>query len=562
MSRIVIADPQSFTREALRLRLTASGHEVLGDTGDGREAARLVPQLHPDLVILDLELPRLGGVELIRRLRSANRRQKILVFTGLSGAYYRNLCLQAGASGFVDKHAPAGELDDAVRMVLGGHQVFPAGTHDSLEPARSSGTGGERLTPRELTVLQYLAQGYRVKEIADELAISDRTVSTYKTRLLEKTQTASLVELIESARERGLLGEHAIAQLSAGTDERRPDLIELLDVVPTAMSLRDPEGRLLTCNQKMLDISGKTEQELRGTQIFRAGFTEADSADSALRQFRDGVASKEPFSIVVPVKLSGERRILRTVAIPLLDADSKVSAVISSYVDITDREQYVERLQEAKAGLDALRARRGALLLASGKEQLIQLDKLHRLLGELHDSHPGDERLVQADAIVETLRETIDILVDSIRIEQGSTVAIPQLLELNQLTADAITRSGQEAYLRHSGHETWAWIDPNRYHHLVNTLLTQFARVGIVGLGIQAASETLEQGELHWKLTLSHANGAELQAALKQVRDQERAYLARNISQLLGGTLQLGEQDQPDLAALIQLKLTRGRSRN
>lgn len=562
MSRIVIADPQPFTREALRQRLIAAGHDVLGETGDGREAASLVPRLHPDLVILDLELPRLGGIELIRRLRGANRRQKILVFTSLTGAYYHTLCLQAGASGFVDKRAPAEELDDAIRMVLGGRQVFPAGAHESLAPASTGTSGAEHLTPRELTVLQYLAQGFRVKEIADELAISDRTVSTYKTRLLEKMQTASLVELVATARERGLLGEHNLAQLAESASNQRADLGELLDLIPVAMSLRDAQGRLLVCNQHLLELSGMSEAQLRGIQIFQGGFTEADSAAPALRQYLKGVASKEPFSIVVPVHLSGHRQIFRVVGIPLLDANGEVRAVLSSYVDISEREQQIERLREAKAGLEALRAQRGALLLAFGHEQLTQLDKLRELLGEVHASHPDEERLQQANAIVETLRETIDILVDSVRIEQGIAVAVPQLLELNQLTADAIAGSEQEAVLHPNGLETWAWIDPNRYHHLLNAVLTQFARVGVRGLDVQAGSESTDTGELYWRLTFTSAPGTDLQPALEQMHNQQRAYLARNICHLLGGTLQLGSPGQPDFAALIQLKLARGRARN
>lgn len=568
MSTIVIADPQPFIRDALHQRLAAIGHVIVGECGDGRDALTLVQRTHPDLVILELELPRLSGLELIRRLRADDRKQKLLVFTNLSGPYYQGLCLQAGASGFVHKGATLEELDEAVRMTLGGRLVFPAEVRQSASehgPTLSPDAEiGEKLTPRELTVLQYLAHGFRVKDIAHELAISDRTVSTYKTRLLEKTQTDSLVDLVEVARARGLLAGGGAktpvdSAASLGSDDTLAELFELL---PTAVALRDAEGRLLACNSSFLQTHGKTREEVLGTRIFQSGLVEPEAAELAYQEYLAGVATGKTFSLIVPTQRNGQRRIFRMIGVPLSNEAGALGGVMTSFVDITEHEQHVEQLQEAKAFLEGLQISRNALLLLSGKELIAELDGVRTLIAAAREGNTDEVLLAEVDAGVLTIREKVEILLEAVRLERGAALMVPQSMELNRLTREAIEHSRAGADFVPFRKECWGWIDPNRYRQMVNTLIAYFARMGLPRLRIEASATSLPHGELTWQLTFTAPAGENVQKRLEDHASRPRVHLARHLCRLLGGTLSIGSPDRPELAGLIQIKLARGSSRN
>ncbi len=569
MSTIFIADPQPFVRDALRLRLMAAGHVVVGESGDGRDTLIRVQTAAPELVILELELPRLGGLELIRRLRSHNRRQRLLVFTQLSGAYYQKLCLQAGASGFVHKGATSEELDEAVRLVLAGRLVFPADVRQStseqgLDQDQDTEVG-ERLTPRELTVLQYLAHGFRVKDIARELAISDRTVSTYKTRLLEKTQTESLVDLIEVARARGLLAEGGAKATSPETDmtiRTTRGLAELFDLLPNAVALRDAEGRLLVCNRSFLDTYGKTEEELRGTQIFQSGLVEPEAAELAYQEYRAGVATGKTFSLVVPTQRDGMRRIFRMIGIPLFSEKGQLTGVMTSFVDITQDEQRVEQLQESKTYLEALQVSRNALLLWTGKELIGELEAVRALLAANHPPALEQTALADADAGILAIREKIEILLEMVNLEHGTPLMFPQKLELNGLTRDAIERSRTGADFVPFRRDYRGWIDPNRYRQLVNTLIALFDRIGLPRQQIEASAIARPHGELCWQLTFKSPTGEDIRARLADTENRPRLHLARHLCRLLDGELSIGDSVRPEVSGLIQITLARGISPN
>lgn len=564
MSRIVIADPQPFMLAALRQRLEAAGHEVVGEADDGRHALELVRRLHPDLLILDLDLPRLGGLELLQRLRHELPKQKALAFTQLSGAHYQQMALRAGARGFVHKGDHPAELDEAVKLVLSGRKVFPARTPDALGSSPGQGNLGEHITPRELTVLHYLAQGYRVKEIAEELAISDRTVSTYKTRLLEKTQTDSLIDLVDAAKARGLLSDGVIGRLVRSgmkTTSSNDDLRQLLELLPNPVSLWSTEGLLLACNQTFADIYQRSEAELLGARVFELGKADPGQVPQAREEFFKGVASGKPFTLIISTQSLGDRRTIREIGVPLKGDTGEVIGILASYVDITEHERYVERLQESKAYLEALYASRAEFLLSSAQDLLAEIGSLGTLLAEAQTRHPADNALAETPAHLAKLRDKIEILQELIQLERGTVLAIPQSDEINRLTRQAVQATHPQLAFTPSPEHCWAWIDPNRYQRLINILLRCFDKAGIGDLALTAASTPLLHGEVDWQLTFRASSAADIQAQLGGIGSQARIHLARRLCRLLGGELEVGSAIHAARAALIHLKLPKGSPR-
>jgi two-component system, NarL family, response regulator, fimbrial Z protein, FimZ len=195
MKRIVIIDDHPMIRGALASALRSDPElEIAGESGDGEEGLRMVLASSPDLVVLDLDLPSLDGLSMIRRIRAQDGKMRILVLSAKPDHVMSPHTQQAGANGYVNKVRDLSEMLTAVRSVLHGFDCFPA---NALQTSKSSGL--DSLSPREMEVLQYLARGVSNKDIASRLFLSDKTVSTYKTRLFEKLGLSSLAALIEFA---------------------------------------------------------------------------------------------------------------------------------------------------------------------------------------------------------------------------------------------------------------------------------------------------------------------------------------------------------------------------
>ncbi|HBO4183398.1 TPA: response regulator transcription factor [Pseudomonas aeruginosa] len=197
MSRILIVDDHPVIRMAMKMLLEAEGHQIVGDTDNGVDAISLGRELKPDLVILDIGIPRLDGLEVISRLMVLALPLKILVLRSM----------QAGAAGFVCKQGGLAELVTAVNAVASGYSYFPS---SAMRPVQQGAYSDDvellgRLSDREVSVLQYLSQGYSNKQISEQMFISNKTVSTYKARLLLKLNAGSLVDLIEFAKRNTLI---------------------------------------------------------------------------------------------------------------------------------------------------------------------------------------------------------------------------------------------------------------------------------------------------------------------------------------------------------------------
>jgi two-component system response regulator FimZ (fimbrial Z protein) len=193
MKRIVVIDDHPIVLKML-VNVLHVEYELVGECGDGEEGLRLVQSLEPDLAILDLELPKLDGLSVIRGIRAKVPDTRVLVLSAKPEQVMANHTRIAGANGYVSKSRGVEELCGVVRAVLLGYDCFPAG---SCGGGRDVALNG--LSPREVEVLQYLARGMSNKGIAARLGLSDKTVSTYKTRVLDKLGVSSLAALIEFA---------------------------------------------------------------------------------------------------------------------------------------------------------------------------------------------------------------------------------------------------------------------------------------------------------------------------------------------------------------------------
>ncbi|QXH55611.1 response regulator transcription factor [Pseudomonas maumuensis] len=207
MNKVLIVDDHPVIRLAVRMLMERHGYEVVAESDNGVDALQLTREYLPDIVILDIGIPKLDGLEVIARMTLASPATKVLVLTSQAPGHFSMRCMQAGAAGYVCKQQELTELLSAIKAVLSGYSYFP---NQALHKGRS-GTGGatememvERLSGREMMVLQQLARGKSNKEIADSMFLSNKTVSTYKTRLLLKLNARSLVDLIELAQRHGL----------------------------------------------------------------------------------------------------------------------------------------------------------------------------------------------------------------------------------------------------------------------------------------------------------------------------------------------------------------------
>ncbi|WP_225319422.1 response regulator transcription factor [Pseudomonas aeruginosa] len=204
---MLIVDDHPAIRMAMKMLLEAEGHQIVGDTDNGVDAISLGRELKPDLVILDIGIPRLDGLEVISRLMVLALPLKILVLTGQSASLFALRSMQAGAAGFVCKQGGLAELVTAVNAVASGYSYFPS---SAMRPVQQGAYSDDvellgRLSDREVSVLQYLSQGYSNKQISEQMFISNKTVSTYKARLLLKLNAGSLVDLIEFAKRNTLI---------------------------------------------------------------------------------------------------------------------------------------------------------------------------------------------------------------------------------------------------------------------------------------------------------------------------------------------------------------------
>ena len=214
MIRVLIVDDQALVRGGFRLILESQRDmEVVGEASDGVEALDRAARLAPDVVLMDVRMPELDGIEATRRLLARDARPRVLILTTFDADHYVYDAMKAGASGFLLKDVRPEQLAEAVRTVAAGEALLaPAITRRLIEqfvrrppPGSRAPAQLEGLTERELDVLRLIARGYSNPEIGSALFVSDATVKTHITHILGKLGLRDRVQAVVLAYESGLV---------------------------------------------------------------------------------------------------------------------------------------------------------------------------------------------------------------------------------------------------------------------------------------------------------------------------------------------------------------------
>ena len=206
--RILLADDHILLRQGTAELLQRDGSiEVVGEANNGEEAVQLAKQLRPDVIIMDVRMPKLSGVEATRRIRTELPEVQVLVLTAYDDDQYIFSLLQAGASGYLLKTAPIGDLLTAIHQVCAGESALSPSIAKKVvakfsggnQPGSTVTSDVDQLTAREIEILQYLARGSSNRDIAEALFISDRTVQAHLTNIFAKMQVTSRLEAVLKA---------------------------------------------------------------------------------------------------------------------------------------------------------------------------------------------------------------------------------------------------------------------------------------------------------------------------------------------------------------------------
>ena len=213
MIRVAIADDQALVRSGFRMILDARPDlEVVGEAEDGEQAVELVRELQPDVLLLDIRMPNLDGIEATRRIVADGISTRILMLTTFDLDDYVHDAVRAGASGFLLKDVRPAELVDAIRLVSSGNALLAPNALGRLlerfgtpKPSASGGTALPTLTEREREILQLVAEGLSNAEIAARLVLSEATIKTHVSNLLRKLGVRDRVQAVIAAYDSGLV---------------------------------------------------------------------------------------------------------------------------------------------------------------------------------------------------------------------------------------------------------------------------------------------------------------------------------------------------------------------
>jgi len=211
--RIVIAEDHTILREGLRALLSAEpDYEIVGEAEDGNAAIHCVEKSKPHLVLMDLSMPKMNGMDAIKEIKKRSPETKVLVLTVHKTDEYIMATFQAGADGYVLKDSTHAELELAIQNVLSGKHFISPGISEKLIGGYLEGkktvkitTPWETLTQRERGILKLIAEGYKNKEIADYLCISVKTVEKHRANLMQKLDLHNISDLTAFAIDKGLI---------------------------------------------------------------------------------------------------------------------------------------------------------------------------------------------------------------------------------------------------------------------------------------------------------------------------------------------------------------------
>jgi two-component system response regulator NreC len=211
MPKVLIADDHAIVRTGLRTLLQAEPSlELVGEATGGYEAIELLEETRPDVLLLDISMPDLDGITVLKQIKTRFSDLRILILTIHEDQAMLREAIRAGASGYILKRAAESELISAINIIMRGDMyIDPAMMRElldeSIHPSRTQNESYESLTPRETEVLTYIVQGYTNRQIGEVLNISVRTVEGHRANLSGKLGLQSRVDLVRYAREHGLI---------------------------------------------------------------------------------------------------------------------------------------------------------------------------------------------------------------------------------------------------------------------------------------------------------------------------------------------------------------------
>ena len=209
--RVLLADDHAILREGVKALLSVCDDiEVVGEAADGRAAVEATRTLDPDVVVMDIAMPGLGGLEATLEIKKEGLRSKVLVLSQYDDREYVRRLLKAGVSGYLLKKSAGAELPNSIRAVhRGGLVLDPEVARVAMEDGGPAGAGGadpyESLTDREKQVLKLVAEGLANKEVADVLGISVKTAMSHREKVMEKLGLHNRTELVRFALKRGVI---------------------------------------------------------------------------------------------------------------------------------------------------------------------------------------------------------------------------------------------------------------------------------------------------------------------------------------------------------------------
>ena len=208
--RVLLADDHALVRAGFRALLHELEIQVVAEANDGNEALRLIELHRPDIVLMDIAMPELNGLEATARVAEEFPNVRVIILSMYANVEYARRALRAGAAGYLLKNAKAAELETAIHAVAQGEvYLSPAVAKFIAADYAASGSSDDksvpRLTPRQLEILQLLAKGYSRKQIAEKLVISVKTFDTYRAQLMQQLDVQDAAGLVRVATQMGLM---------------------------------------------------------------------------------------------------------------------------------------------------------------------------------------------------------------------------------------------------------------------------------------------------------------------------------------------------------------------
>lgn len=209
MTKIYVIEDQTILRDLVcRLVEEMANFELLGSSGDGLEGLQACQQLKPDMIIVDIMVPSLNGLEIIRQLRRDRPEIRVLIFSGYSSREHVQIAIKSGVNGIVHKNASIDELEVGIQRVSNGESFMSSGILDILRDLMLNPNitdSLEKLTGREREILQLIAEGHTTKAIAGKLNISAKTADTHRTNIMNKLDIHDIASLTRFAIQNGLV---------------------------------------------------------------------------------------------------------------------------------------------------------------------------------------------------------------------------------------------------------------------------------------------------------------------------------------------------------------------